>query len=229
MRKILVSSDWHYPLVDKKAMRRFEQKAFDCPYDDYVVLGDCVDFEMLSKFVSGKPGLMARRIAGEVEQVRERLLYHASLLQAENPKVRLWYIAGNHEARLDNWLERNPQFKKLISVSGLLKLKELGYSYTPPFKSLKLGRVRFSHGSYCGAGHLRKVAVSGGINVYGHTHSLEAGCYEGWDGANGRAYSMGCLAKIPMDYLKGRMCNASHGYGVVEQEGAEVQVFQYRV
>ena len=227
-RKILISTDWHYPLVDRGAMRRFERKAFNEYYDAYVVLGDTVDFQSISRFVAGKPGLMSERIDAECKKVIDKLSYHASLLQVYNRNVKLFFMAGNHEGRLDDWLERNPQFEGCISIPKLLDLKRLGYSYIAPNKKLKIGNVTFMHGAYCGVGHARKTASGGGINIYGHTHSLESATYESWDGSKGRAYSMGCLAQTPMDYLKGKMGNATHGYGVAIL-GKKTDVLQYRV
>jgi predicted phosphodiesterase len=232
-RKIICSSDWHADYIDKKAMAKFECALAEGTWTDYVVLGDIVDFDGISKFAAGKPGLLTRRIADQAVEAKTILNRHVSLVQRNNPDVKLHFCEGNHEYRLYDYIERNPSLAGLIFLPELLGLSDLGFSYYQSGDILKIGQVSFLHGTKCGITHGRNTALRAKTPfiIYGHTHSLEASVTSGFGGAKERAFSCGCLCSLKMDYMKkrGNDCNWEHGYIAVDINDHLVNVSQIRI
>lgn len=216
-KRILCSSDWHVPEHDKNALKKFEQAIKGQHFDHYVVLGDIVDFTSISKFVRGKPLKESQSLYNEMKDARDILERHASILRETNKDVKLHYCTGNHEYRLNEWLERHPQFLGLIDMDDPLGGKEFGYKMYRYGELLTIDKSSFTHGFYHGVNHARKTAgMVNGIIIYGHTHSLEANCVPGIGGAKSCAFTAGCLCKMDMEYLKGRPTVWEHGFVVVE-------------
>ena len=232
-RNMIVAGDFHAGFTDKKAMRSFEQVLADNFYTDYVVLGDVVDWDSISKFALGRPGLLVRRIADQSKEAKETLARHISLLERNNPQVRLYFCTGNHEYRLEDYIERNPALSGLLSLQELLGLDYLGFTCYPIGDILKIGQVSFCHGVKHGVNHARGTAMQSQTPyiVYGHVHSLEAGTTQGFGGAKERAFSAGCLCSLKMGYQKkqGYANNWEHGYVEVKIKGPKVNILQHRL
>lgn len=197
-------------------------------FDHYVVLGDVVDFRAVSRFAVGKPGQMMEPLKRECDMAADIMAYHGEILKKTNPDVQLHFIQGNHGFRLDDLLIRQPALDGLIDISTLLKLTVNGYSFTPYPKRLKIGAATFMHGLYAGTTHARRHAASGENIIYGHTHSIEHNVHPGFGGAIGRAWSVGCLCRMDMDYIRGPIA-WEHGYAIINASRRMVNVNQIRI
>lgn len=222
---ILVSSDWHIGL-GTKALDKFT-KVINQPYDHYVVLGDVVDFLSISRFANAKE--QTESILRETILATKYLQKHADILRKKNKNIKLHFLAGNHEQRLDKLLGSLPALDELLSVKQLLNLNQSGYTYTQYGDSLKIKQVSFCHGVICGVNHSRTVAnQSDGISIYGHVHNLESATAKR-HGRKSRAYSAGCLCDLNPKYLQGVATNWENGYITIKSEKDIINVYQHRL
>ena len=232
-RNIISAGDFHAGFTDKKAMRSFEHVLAEGFYTDYVVLGDIVDWDSISKFALGKPGILVRRIADQAKEAKETLSRHVSLLERNNPHIRLYFCIGNHEFRLEDYIDRNPALSGLLSIQELLGLNQLGFTCVGMGDMLKIGSVSFCHGIKHGVNHARGTATQSRTPfiIYGHVHSIESSATQGFGGAKERAFSAGCLCNLKMSYQKkqGYANNWEHGYIEVNIDSSKVDVLQHRL
>lgn len=141
----------------------------DFKADVFVSLGDFMDCFSVSHW--SKDPSRALTLQDEIDHA------HALLdeIEARTPGARRIYISGNHEDRLQRYLQdKAPELFSLIDVPRLLKLAERGWEYVPYKQSIKIGKLHLTH----------DVGSAGRYNVYraldtfqspiatGHTHRL---------------------------------------------------------
>uniref|UniRef100_A0A6H1ZDP0 Putative calcineurin-like phosphoesterase n=1 Tax=viral metagenome TaxID=1070528 RepID=A0A6H1ZDP0_9ZZZZ len=230
IRRIFCLSDIHAPYEDKNALRKVEQVLIRGKWDAFVNLGDLIDFDIISRFSEGKPGLINSTISKQANAAADILARHSSYATRENSACKLYFMGGNHERRLDDLLDRMPVLEGLVDIKKLLRLDSYGYTYFKHGEILKIGTANFFHGLYTGTTHARRTAAAiNGTAIYGHTHSMESNSAPGFSGASGKAFSTGCLCKMDMPYLKGAPTNWEQGYAIVEIDSSKVDVLQHRL
>lgn len=218
MKRYLVLPDMQLPYEDKRAVGCALNYAIKQKWDGVVNLGDMMDFNVISSHNHGKPKLVeGERIARDGEYGRRHL---KECRQAVGTKADFWLLKGNHEYRLDRYVEQFPALDGLLDLSTLLDLKghnvKLINCY-PSGDTLKLGHLRFHHGYYTGQNHAKKHLKQFGCNlVYGHCHNVEMAS----DTQLGRgkaiaAWSLGCLCRYDLPYQHGRPNNWQHAIGEV--------------
>ena len=177
-------SDLHVPFHDKAALRLVMEVIADFKPSILVSNGDFLDCLAVSRH-SKDP----RRVIGlqkEVEKANQIL----DQLDALCPKARRIFLEGNHEQRLERYLqEKAPELYGLVSVAELLNLKGRGWEHVGYKDDIRIGKVFVTH----------DVGAAGRYNAFkcldtyqasivtGHTHRL-AYVVEG-DAAGGRKVS----------------------------------------
>lgn len=158
---------------------------------EYVVLmGDFLSLESLSAWDKNKRQLMeGRRYNLEIEAGNDALDRLTSSIDMYNKRQRkakkkqyhpkFVYINGNHEDRLDRYLEGDPTFSGTVSIPKDLKLVERGFEFVPYRSYIYIGGVGFTHvpmnkiSAISGVDICRKAqGVTVNSCVFGHTHSL---------------------------------------------------------
>lgn len=99
-RKILVLSDLHCPYHDVKAISEAIHWGQEWGVDTVILLGDIMDFHRISRYPSDPETLSFAR---EIE-IGNQMLFgiRESFRDAE-----IHYIQGNHEVRLDAYIQKN--------------------------------------------------------------------------------------------------------------------------
>lgn len=112
----------------------------DFKADTVVILGDFVDFFSVSHW--SKDPSRALTLADEIAHA-ETLLDE---IEERSPGTRRIYIAGNHEDRLQRYLQdKAPELFQFIDVPKLLHLEARGWEYVPYKHSIKLGKLNLTH------------------------------------------------------------------------------------
>jgi predicted phosphodiesterase len=186
--------------------------------DKVVILGDFMDVASLSAWDRDKKRLMeGRRFKKEVDTCNNELDYLQRC--AKDKKQGVIYLEGNHEDRVNRYLDSNPEMEGLIELPNVLRLKERGiqwYPYTKQSqKTLKLGEMYFIHGlytnQYSAAKHLQKL----GCNVtYGHQHGTQTYMQNMAMQKPHIAYALGTLGDKAPDYLRGKPGNWINQFAV---------------
>lgn len=156
----------------------------------YIVhIGDLFDMKSLCSYDEGTFGYESRRYSLDIEAGHNALEKFNSEVDGFfiRRKIRRdyspqkFFIIGNHEYRINRWIERNP---KLIGHIGLkdLKLAEYGWNPVPFLVPIQINGVYFSHyiqrpnsdgalsGENLAANLIKKNFTS---TVVGHSHSYD--------------------------------------------------------
>jgi hypothetical protein len=178
--------------------------------DTTIIGGDFLDFPKLCK-AEEKNRLKqeGQRLAHDFE------LGNQVLDEIDGFSKEKVFLIGNHDARLQKFIEEYPELEGLISLEGNLRLKERGYTVIPENKAYKMGHARFIHGWYFGMHHAKKTVNEMGDNVfYGHVHDVQAHTKANYDQMPLIGYSMGCLCDLDPEWRRGRPNRWVNGFGV---------------
>lgn len=169
LQRILFISDVHCPYHDRAAVRLVLNVIRAFKPDILVSNGDFVDCFSVSQH-SKSP----QRVLGfqkEMELANGLL----DQLDAAAPKARRIYLSGNHETRLERYIqEKAPELYGALSIAEKLRLKERGWETVGHKDDIRIGKVWITH----------DVGTAGRYNVFktldtyqsnivtGHTHRL---------------------------------------------------------
>ena len=191
--------------------------------DTYIDLGDTGEWEYFSahywKGRSAKPMEdLIPLLNKEIRAVNKGMDQIDSSLDKIDCKER-HFVQGNHEVWLDKFVNRYPYLEHYMTDEAL-KLKERGYEFHPynRKKTLKIGKLNFTHGKFVSKYHAFKhLDVYGESIMYGHTHDLQRHTKTNAGGTIS-AWSMGCLKDIEEDedWLSGRLTNWNHGFAIID-------------
>lgn len=208
LKTALFIADTHFPHHDKPTFEIAKQIAKEKQPDHLVMLGDMFDAEWISRFTPKDWLTGAYETVNEIHQFKND--YYTPLLEAcGNCKVK--YILGNHEHRIEDWLEKL-EIKKgwdaYLDWRERFNLKEIfpEAEITPYNVCQKLGKLHLTHGEYHNDAHTKKHALVYGKNLlYGHLHTWEVKTVS--TKANKEihsAYSMPCGQKFNPKWMKNK-------------------------
>lgn len=168
LERHLYVPDTHAPYHDKRAWNLMLNVARTFKPDTIVTLGDLGDFYSVSGH--SKAVSRDRKLKWEVDSINDRL----SELDALGASRKV-FIAGNHEHRLQRYLQdKAPDLFEVVDIPGLLKLQERKWEYVPYKYDIKIGKIFFTH-DVQGTG---RMAPFKGLDKYrhgvvmGHTHKV---------------------------------------------------------
>lgn len=217
MQKVLIIPDTHAPYHDKKAWGLLLRAAKVLKPDTIAVLGDFFDFYSVS-FHGKHP---QRRFTLQEEIEAGAILLDD--LESIGAKRKI-FIAGNHEYRLERYLqEKAPDLWGVVDIASLLELKERGWEYVPYKEYAQIGKLYLTHDTGCSGAQAIKRALTdfGGNIVIGHIHRagvVYQGCLKG---STHVAASFGWLGDVSAaDYMHKVKAERDwvHGFGVAYLE-----------
>ena len=213
--KILVLPDSHAkPGISNERYSWLNKLILDRKPDVVVDLGDFADMESLSSYDRGKLSGQNRHIGNDVEVARDARKRLTVGIQEEKDRIiknrkkrwglRLVALGGNHEARVDKYIQDNPELLGMMDqdVSGA---KEMGWEWHPFLEKVTIEGITFCHYFHNGNGKpfagvnparnliqkLYTSAVQGHSHIWNHysdvdatgkrINGLVAGCYFGHD------------------------------------------------
>lgn len=203
----IVIPDMQIPYHNEKAMHAVEWYMGEHKWDYYINIGDFIDVEGISHFNRDKPRTTwGKELIKEYKIANRVLDTHQSLVRKNNKDAKFHYIFGNHEERVERWLDEHPQLAGLVEVPIHLKLLERGFTWTRDGhmgKSIQLGKAQFTHGLKIGVSHTVGMAREWGDNIfYGHTHDLQSYTHTTRQKDSTRiAQSLGCLCVYDLPYV----------------------------
>ena len=208
--------DVHLGFHDIDAIRACIQHLRKMKVDNIVLNGDTVDAHKLSRWAKRKDDI---EFTTELQMARNFI----DNLRATFTKAKIYFKVGNHEDRLDAFLqEKADQFAGLITWQSLLELDAKG------IKFVDSNQLMFCHGTWITHGH--EIKVSGGMNpavtllnktltntCMGHLHRTQTIHKKTLDGVYLRADIIGTLSKLKRGYLPYSQSN--HGFGFIHEDG----------
>jgi predicted phosphodiesterase len=220
IEKAIVIPDVHAPYHDHLSIGAVLRYIEDNKWDHLIFLGDFLDYFCISRFNEGQPGMIANKTIQDELRIGEALLQRfLKSAKKKNPKCKIVYLEGNHEARAYQFAMMFPHLKGLIEPEIALGFgsKDIKYirswSWSEPFS---IGKAYFAHGRYTNIHHAKKMVEAYEENIfYGHVHDINA--YSKTSIGTGKSkvgQSLGCLCDYPkeQDYTKGAPKNWAQSF-----------------
>lgn len=191
-------------------------------WDGYLNIGDFLDFDCISSH--NKDSLRAiegKRILADYDAANAILDRHQKILRARNPKTRMAILEGNHEQRMERYIDANPQMEGMIEVEVGLHLKARRIEWIRSWskgEDFTIGKAHFVHGNYTNQYHPAKMAAKYGDSIfYGHTHDMMCHAIAAKLHPDKVivGQSIGCLCEREQSYMKGRPSNWQQGFMVL--------------
>ena len=210
-RLTLVAGDAQIPFQDDEAVALFHDAILKHQPDNIVFTGDMIDLNAISRFKQRPEWL------GTTQQAIDE--YHNLLAQtrANAPDSNIYVVHGNHEQRLDTYVQMNamevlglrranmPKELAVLTLQNLVRYDDLEVKSIDGYPNGTLwleDNLKFTHGTNVAKGgsnaakYLREERET---TIYGHTHRMEL-AYRTFPQRLGAvtiaAASPGCLAKI---------------------------------
>jgi len=225
-KNVLIISDTHFPFHDKKAIETAVH--YRDNIDTVILLGDLMDFYQLSRF-SRDPSMP--KMKDEINICKDFLKY----LREKFNKAQIIYYSGNHEIRLNRYVQDHAPALfgiETITVESLLELNKLGIKFVENGIGLKISSAFLLHGNEAGS--------KGGINIartmllktndnciFGNFHKTQESSSKTLDGKEYANWSIGCLCGLKPAYMPINQWN--QGFGVMEVFGKEFEFNNKRI
>lgn len=216
-QRVLVVPDAHHPFADATAWNLLLKIGRHLKPHVIVVLGDFADFYSVS--FHGRDPNRVSQLADEVGAVNNALDELDEL--GASRKV---FLAGNHEFRLERYLQdKAPALFNTVNVQELLKLEKRGWEYVPYKQHAKVGKAFFCHD--VGSGGKTAASKAGATFehsvVIGHCHAMQVSYFGNALDEHHVAASLGWLGDVnATDYMYAMKSRRDwqHGCGVAYME-----------
>lgn len=218
--RVIILSDCQVPYEDKKTLAVVEKYMADHKWDEWVQVGDFLDFDCISKYnAEAFRNVENKRLSEDYAAGNEILDRHQKIIRKRNPKAKFTLLEGNHEYRVEKLMDKYPVLEGSLEVEKGLKLKERGIKWVRCYQKgdiYNIGNAYFHHGLYTGKYHAAKMVDNYGVNIYyGHTHDVMSfpKILRGKDKTL-EGHSLGCLCDYNQSYIQGNPTNWQQAFGV---------------
>lgn len=148
--------------------------------DIIVHIGDHWDMESLSMYDKGTLKAEGKRFHKDIESgIKGMQLLEAEINAVKNYKPRKVFCLGNHEERIQRWVNANQEFTGAIGY-GMLGLEDMGWEVHDYLKPVKIHGINFVHylannntGKPLGGTAKSRLAKTRESFVMGHQQTLD--------------------------------------------------------
>lgn len=231
--RYLVIPDPHTPFHDRRSWEAVRAYIEAHSWHGVIVLGDLLDFNEISVFTRSSlrnvsEGAIVRQyqagneFLSELEEslsVRMPDEFDRPLDENITSGVPKYLLEGNHEARLDRWLdEMGVAASGLVEIPRNLNLDERGWTYVRSWtrgELVRIGHASFIHGRWTNIHHAKKHVEAYATNIfYGHTHDVQRYSFERLgDDKTIVGQSLGTLQRYDAPYLRGGPTRWQQAFG----------------
>jgi hypothetical protein len=211
--------DTHFPFEHKRAVKLVLKVAdfFGSRLKEIVFLGDLADFYYISAHGPRHPSMVGH-LKDEVDSVNAFL----DLIDKRYPRTKKTYIEGNHEWRLERYVQnRAPELFGLVDWKELFCLHKRGYKLVPwsgDQKTRIMGSSLWARHRPLASSPKASAAKALCNLAYGDIHRIEESHAVGLDGSNYVNFSVGWLGdkryKAPFGFVQNQH-QWQLGFGVV--------------
>ena len=179
----LILSDTQIPDQNEEALTLIKKFIPDLKPDFLILNGDIVNFTTVSTY--GYPADYKIGLDDELKICKSLLKELVRIAREANPEVQIFYLFGNHEARLEKYLNahgrelfdlKDELDQRVLSLEHLLGLYEMGIKHVPYSKDIRIDKAVLFHGDrarknsgYTAHSYLQDWGES---IIVGHTHRL---------------------------------------------------------
>jgi predicted phosphodiesterase len=231
-KKPLIVSDIHLPYHDIDAIEIALEKAYKNDVDSIYLNGDILDFYQVSRFTK-EGGAMS------IKEERDMFFEFIGWIKS-NFDVPIYYKAGNHEERLAKYInDKAPDLAQLpeLSLSGFLKLDDLGVQFVDGRQKAMMGKLIVVHGHEFGESIFSPVNPARGLflrakssTLAGHNHQTSEHHENNLKNDSMACFSTGCLCQLTPNYRPFAYTKWNHGFAIVEIDADDTfEVSNYRI
>lgn len=184
-------------------------------WDEVVCLGDLMDFDCVSAHNINKLRLVeGKRIQKDYDHGNRFL----DRWQKATGNATWTLIEGNHDERIERYMDTNPALEGSLEMSTKLDLEKRGIRWVRFWtrgETYSIGNAHFIHGQYTNKYHTERTASDYGVcTFYGHTHDVQE-MPKTLRGADKTiiGQSMGCLCRYNQPYMRGRPSKWQQAFG----------------
>jgi predicted phosphodiesterase len=220
MKRVLVLPDTQVPFHDRPAIKAALAYASQHKWHEVVVLGDFMDFDQISSYNRGQPRKTGRRLAADYAEGNALLSAIEESCSQNGGKPKFVLLEGNHDFRIEKYLDEHPEAEGMLEVEEALGLKSRGWKYVRCYAkgdTYKIGKCSFHHGLYTTNHHSKKHVEAFETNlVYGHCHDVQLTSKVNFgSGKTKMAASLGCLCSYEQEYMGKKPSNWQHAIGTM--------------
>lgn len=202
--------------VDLLSWKAVMQYASKYTWDEVIQLGDFLDFNCISSHNKNQLRLTKDQSI-QADYAAANLLLDE--IQTACPGAKLTILEGNHDYRIERYIDEHPEAEGLLEVEVGLRLRERGINWVRSWSKGEIytkGKASFTHGLYTPEHHSKKHVSNYGTNIfYGHLHDFQQ--YSKvliGDNSTLVGQSLGCLCDYRQYYMKGRPNRWQQGFAV---------------
>jgi len=227
MNLILPIGDIHdKPEHNKDRLKYLSKFIVDKQPTHILIMGDFLTLDCLSFWDKDKRRKMeGKRYVDEVESANQAMdiifndveLYNRSQVRHKKKqyKPELIYLMGNHEDRLDRYLDYNPTMAGMIGIEKDLDLIGRGFTIIPYREYTYINGIAFTHIPFNGAAPISGINICRKAQmvtvdsiVFAHTHNKnEDNIKRHGQTQLQQVFNCGCYFEEIDDYMHGRMEN----------------------
>jgi len=227
INRALIISDTHFRFHDKRAIEVALNHGKKVKCDTIIMLGDMVDFYGVS-FHDKNPEYSI------IQKERDTFVEFLKFIREKFQGVRIIFLQGNHEFRLDRYHWRHPALAGIpeLECYNFLKLVDHGVEYYKNGTVLKLGGLHLIHGNELG--------MKGGINIaqtmllramdsvlFGNFHKRQVRDKTSISRSEYVVHAIGCLCSLHPQYFPEN--DWQLGFADVEIDGKKFLVNNHRI
>ena len=168
---------------DTETLSALQRYVANYSWNQVVMLGDLMDFDCISTHNINKLRLVeGRRIQRDYDHGNRFL----DSWQRATPGAVWTLIEGNHDERIERYIDANPALEGSLEIEAKLDLKSRGIRWVRFWSKgeiYSIGNAHFGHGLYTNKYHAEKHAAEYGVCFfYGHCfdHATEVLTPRGW-------------------------------------------------
>lgn len=229
---VLCLFDVHVPYQNNEALTAALEYGYKNNVNAIFIGGDFLDcHKAASKY---QPDPRKRDIKGEIEIGMQIL----EIIRNAFPNAFIFYLLGNHEERLQNYLMvKAPELFNLdmFHLRDLMQFDRLKIqSQTCSKQTIKMGSLNVIHGHELGQSVMSPVNIARGLflrtktsTICGHHHQVSEHTETDLNGKLTTCWSVGTLGELHPHYLPNNKW--SHGFAHVQFDEDEFSVRNYRI
>ncbi len=212
--------DIQCPYHDEESLAAVEKYMAEEYWHEYLNFGDFMDFDCISSHNKNNlRQVEGKDLFGDYIIGNDILDRHQAIVRKNNKNASFTMLEGNHDYRVERYIEEFPQLRGSIEVEKGLELKERGFTWVRCYAKgevYKVGKAYFHHGLYCSGMHAKKMVENFGVNIfYGHTHDVMQYSKVLW--GKDRTIvgqSLGCLCDYEQSYIGSNPTNWQQAFAV---------------
>ena len=226
----VIAGDIHMPYHDRDAVAAMLDHVEKIGAKTLVFAGDCLDCYSLSRWIKDP---RKRNFKAEIEMMRDFL---ASIRKAY-PDMDIIYKEGNHEERLEHYLQQNaPALFGLdeITIPSLLNLDEQNIAWVGNKRVITAKKLNIIHGHEYVFSMQNPVNPARGLYLRAkksamcfHFHQTSEHSERAINDDMATCWSVGCLCNLSPEYMPLNKWN--HGFADITIDGDQWNVHNYRI